>query len=72
MHENRTIPRILRLHEVTKAVGISKASIYRLMKQNKFPRNFKVGLVASGWDLVDIELWLFERKLESTTINSIH
>ena len=41
--------RILRLPEVVRKIGISKPSIYRLMKENRFPRPIKIGRSAVGW-----------------------
>lgn len=57
------IPRILRLKEVIQAIGLSRSSIYRMMEQGTFPRPFKLGTAAIGWDLAEIEFWLTERKL---------
>jgi prophage regulatory protein len=58
--------RILRLHQVTEAVGLSKASIYRLAKLGLFPKPFKIGISAVGWDEAEIEFWVFERKIGQT------
>jgi prophage regulatory protein len=58
--------RVLRMHEVTKAIGLSKASIYRLMKLNRFPKSFKIGIAAVGWDLAEIEFWIFEQKMANS------
>lgn len=58
--------RVLRLHQVVDAVGLSKATIYRLAKSGKFPKPFKIGIAAVGWDEAEIEFWIFERKMEAT------
>lgn len=58
--------RILRIDQVTDTVGLSKASIYRLGKLGLFPKPFKIGIAAVGWDEAEIEFWIFERKLETT------
>ncbi len=57
--------RIYRLAEVTQAFGISRASVYRLMTKNLFPRPIKIGLRAVGWDADDLNVWYSERKLGS-------
>ena len=64
-HPPRTT-RILRLNQVTNAVGLSKASIYRLAKLGLFPKPFKIGITAVGWDEAEIEFWIFERKMDAT------
>ena len=58
--------RILRIDQVTDTVGLSKASIYRLGKLGLFPKPFKIGISAVGWDEAEIEFWIFERKMEAT------
>lgn len=58
--------RILRLPQVMDAVGLSKATIYRLAQMGKFPKPFKIGITAVGWDEAEIEFWIFERKMEAT------
>lgn len=58
--------RILRIDQVTDTVGLSKASIYRLGKLGLFPKPFKIGIAAVGWDEAEIEFWIFERKMETT------
>lgn len=41
---------IYRIDAVCEFAGLSKASIYRLMKENKFPKPFKLtGSRAVGW-----------------------
>lgn len=55
--------RILRIAQVMDVCGLSKASIYRLGKLGLFPKPFKIGLAAVGWDEAEVEFWVFERKL---------
>ncbi len=55
--------RVLRLNQVIDAVGLSKATIYRLGKMGLFPKPFKIGISAVGWDEAEIEFWIFERKI---------
>ncbi|WP_366913207.1 AlpA family phage regulatory protein [Rhodoferax sp.] len=39
--------------------------IYRLGKLELFPPLFKIGITAVGWDEAEIELWIFELKMET-------
>lgn len=50
--------RIIRLPEVKSAVGLSTATIYRLIKAGEFPAQVKLGKHASGWTLSEIEDWI--------------
>lgn len=40
---------LIRFNEVQKRTGFSKAWIYRLMKNNEFPKQVKIGVRAVGW-----------------------
>ncbi len=53
---------ILRIPQLTQKVGLSRASIYRLMKLGIFPQSIKIGISAVGWDSDDIDHFLSERK----------
>lgn len=60
--------RILRLNQVTETIGLSRASIYRLMKINLFPKNITIGIKAVGWIESEIEMWITERRVDGITI----
>lgn len=66
--------RILRLQEVVEITGLSKATLYRYMGMNppRFPPSIKIGISAIGFKAEAIALWIAEREIESTTINTIH
>ncbi len=49
---------ILRIRQVIEQVGLSRASIYRLIALGKFPPPVKIGISAVGWVTADIEHWL--------------
>ncbi|MHB1236922.1 MAG: helix-turn-helix transcriptional regulator [Gallionella sp.] len=57
--------RMLRIRHVTDTSGLSRASIYRLMKLGLFPKSIKIGISAVGWCQAEIELWKSERKNET-------
>lgn len=56
--------RILRRAEVEAKTGFKRAHIYNLMKDGKFPRAMRLGVRAVGWDSVEIEQWITDRRNE--------
>ena len=54
--------RVLRLPDTVKKIGLSKGSIYRLMKKNQFPKPIALGERARGWLESDLDLWLGQKK----------
>ena len=54
--------RFLRLPEVVARCGYSKPSVYRLVKEGKFPAPRKLGERAVGWLEGDIEAWCRTRQ----------
>lgn len=55
----------LRLPEVQRRTGYSKAWIYRLMSQGKFPTSVKIGTRAIAFVESEIDEWVNERIAES-------
>lgn len=53
--------RLLRRSEVEARVGLGRTSIYRLMRQGRFPEPLKVGPKAVRWPESEIEAWLAAR-----------
>ena len=53
--------RLLRLAEVERLVGLSRATIYRLMRAGTFPEPLRVGPRAVRWPLSAIEAWAASR-----------
>lgn len=53
--------RAWRLPFVMEASGLSRATIYRLAAEGKFPRPFKLAERASAWDADAVEQWLIDR-----------
>ena len=54
-------PRILRLGDVTRLTGLSKATIYRQIHAGTFPRPVKLGPRAVGWFANEVQDWLERR-----------
>jgi len=55
------LPIIIRLPEVTRMIGLSRASIYRMVKLGKFPASVPLGELAVGWLRSEVEQWIAER-----------
>lgn len=52
---------ILRLPEVIKETGLSRSTIYNLIKEGSFPPPIKLSSRASGWLSDEIEHWKASR-----------
>ncbi|HUM99574.1 MAG TPA: AlpA family phage regulatory protein [Halothiobacillus sp.] len=58
----QSIQRFYRLHEVTTLVGLSRATIYRLIRQGAFPSGISLtGNRAVGWSESDLAHWMNSR-----------
>jgi len=55
--------RLLRRRQVEEITGLSRSSIYRLMRAKEFPVAIKVGPAAVRWKESDITNWLETRPL---------
>jgi len=61
------IDRVLIMNEVCKVTGLSKPTIYRLMKQSLFPRQLKIGIEAVGWLESDLVKFINKRASQQIT-----
>lgn len=52
---------VLRLPQVRAMTGLSRSSLYALVKDGDFPRQVKLSERAAGWVASDVERWLNER-----------
>jgi prophage regulatory protein len=52
----------LRLSAVIMRVGLSRSAIWRMVKEDNFPRPRRLSTRAVGWDANEIETWLGQRK----------
>lgn len=57
-----TLDRYIRIKELAMMLGISKQTIYRLISQNKFPKQIKLTERTAVWRLSTIEQWISERE----------
>ena len=53
---------VLRRTDVAKRVGLSRATIYRMISRGEFPPPIQLSRRATGWRAEDIEEWLTSRK----------
>ena len=52
---------ILRLPALLARVGLSQATIYRMISSGEFPRSVRVGVRATGWRSGEVDEWLASR-----------
>lgn len=64
MNSNKTIPgicRLMRIQEVLKLCGLSRATLYREIKLRSFPAPVKLSARSVGWLQDDVVRWLASR-----------
>ncbi|MGL6587440.1 helix-turn-helix transcriptional regulator [Aeromonas sp. FDAARGOS 1407] len=57
--------KLIKLKDVTEMTTLSKATIYRLIKQGAFPPQISLGPRAVAWRLSDIVAWIEQRSSNS-------
>lgn len=55
------LPAIIRLPELLAAIGLSRPTVYRMMKVGTFPQQVRLGAAAVGWLRTEVEQWIAER-----------
>lgn len=50
--------RVLKLRQVKEKVGLGHDTIYRLVRDDRFPKQIKLSERASGWFEHEIDAWL--------------
>lgn len=56
---------LIRLSEVQRRTGYSKAWIYRLLKENRFPQSIKIGSRSIAFVESEVDDWINQRIVES-------
>jgi prophage regulatory protein len=56
---------IIRRKQVQERTGLSRSSIYKLMKEGKFPKSVALSQRSIGWRSSHIDQWLEERPTTS-------
>lgn len=54
--------RLIKLAEVMRRVGLGKTMIYRLIKQGRFPRPYKLSPFAARWSEREVVDWIADVK----------
>ncbi len=62
--------RLMRRREVERITGMSRSSIYRLMRSGSFPLPVRVGATAVRWKESDIADWIESRPLATGDLGS--
>ena len=50
--------RIIRTEDLTRRLGLSRATIFRNVKAGRFPAQIKISQRAIGWRIDDVEAWI--------------
>ena len=61
MNLGSTSPRILRLPDVKTRTGLSRSTVYALIKDKRFPKYINLGDRSVGWVESEIEAWIESR-----------
>ncbi|MGY0158276.1 helix-turn-helix transcriptional regulator [Edwardsiella tarda] len=61
----KTQQSLIRLPEVQRRTGYSKAWIYRLLKENRFPQSIKIGSRSIAFVESEVDDWINQRIAES-------
>ena len=62
--------RLLRRREVEELTGLSRASIYRLKRDGRFPSPVRVSDTAVRWKASDITIWIHSRPVATSELGS--
>lgn len=56
--------RVLRRSDVEQKTGLKRAHLYALMRAGRFPKSFRLGTRAVGWDSLEVDQWIAERRAQ--------
>ena len=60
------LSRIMRRPEVELETGLSKATLYRMVKSGAFPRPIRIAPRCVGWIQAEISAWIASRERAGT------
>ena len=52
---------LVRLRQLTAMVGLSRSTIYRLVKAEQFPKPIRIGISSLAWRMDEIHKWIDSR-----------
>ena len=52
---------LVRLRQLTAMVGLSRSTIYRLVKAGNFPKPIRIGISSLAWRMDEIHKWIDSR-----------
>lgn len=53
-----TVPKLLRLNQVLDRVGLSRSTLYALIKAGEFPRQRQLSARSVGWVEAEVNAWI--------------
>jgi prophage regulatory protein len=56
------VDRIIRIKELMAIVGLSRSTIYKLMNEDKFPKQIHLSERTAGWRMSTVMEWINERE----------
>lgn len=62
---------ILKMPEVIRATGLARSTIYKLISENRFPRQIKLTSFSSGWLQSEVEAWIADRIAASRDMGDV-
>ncbi len=60
--------KVLRIKKVIESVGLSRATIYRAMKEGRFPQAVQLGPNSVGWLEHELTEWLNQKAAQRPTL----
>ncbi len=67
--------KLLRLPEVLGCIGLSRSTLYQMIKAKDFPSQVRLGPRAVAWDSEQVQAWIADRIARATPdqgMGSIH
>lgn len=62
---------ILKMPDVIRATGLARSTIYKLISENRFPKQIKLTSFSSGWLQSEIEAWIEDRVAASRDMGGV-
>ena len=53
--------KIYRIQEVCDRTGLKPSTIYKLIRENTFPRGVRLTSRSTGWSSQSVDMWISER-----------